>query len=55
MRIGGGGDERWLFILPAAGLLVVTLFLFGGPQRAFSVLEHTVYSAWSQASVFFRR
>jgi hypothetical protein len=55
MRVGGGGREQWMVILPIAGLFVLTTVLLGGPEDALSVLEHTFYSAWDAASVYFRR
>jgi len=55
MKIGGGGRESWMVVLPILGLVVLTAVLLGGPENALSSLEHTLYAAWDHAAVFFRR
>ncbi len=54
MRIGGGGNERWLVALPVCGLVFLTMVLLGGPGDALTALEQTFYAAWDRASIIFR-
>lgn len=54
MKIGGGGREQSLVVLPIVGLVILTTMLLGGPGDALTLLEHTLYSAWDRAAVFFR-
>jgi hypothetical protein len=54
MKIGGGGRESWMVVLPIVGLVVLTTMLLGGPGEALSVLEHTMYAAWDRAALWFR-
>lgn len=55
MRIGGGGRERWMAVVPLAGLVAVMTFLLGGPDQAFRAAELLVTNAAGWVSVFFRR
>ena len=55
MKIGGGGNERWIVVLPIVGLVVLSTMLLGGPGQALSVLEHTLYMAWDNAALVLRR
>lgn len=55
MKIGGGGREQWMVVLPVLGLLVLTTVLLGGPEDALSALEHTFYMALDRAALFLRR
>jgi hypothetical protein len=55
MKIGGGGREVWLVVVPIVGLVFLTTMLLGGPEDVLMTLEHTFYAAWDRAAVFFRR
>lgn len=55
MRIGGGGREQWMVLLPlcvAVGILTVFL---GGPDEALTTMEHLAYDAWDFLSTYLRR
>ena len=54
MKVGGGGREQWMVVLPIFGLVVLTTVLMGGPANALSALEHTLYAAWDHAALLFR-
>ncbi len=54
MRIGGGGREQWMVLLPlGVGVILVTIFL-GGPEEALTAMEHMAYDAWGIVSGLFR-
>ena len=55
MKIGGGGRETWMVLLPMSGLVLVVSLLLGGPEQALIAAEHLVYDTWTTVSVWFRR
>jgi hypothetical protein len=54
MRIGGGGREQWIVVLPVAGLVVLMTVFFGGPEPAFRAMESMFYDAAGVVSTLFR-
>lgn len=44
MRIGGGGREVWIVVVPVAVLAAFVVTLLGGPDRALIELERMFYS-----------
>lgn len=55
MKIGGGGRETWMMIIPLVVALGVSTVLLGGPDEALTTLEHMAYDAWDVVGVWLRR
>lgn len=54
MRIGGG-IERWMVLLPVAGLAVLVTVYVGGPDQALDSLERLAYDGWNRVVLMLRR
>ena len=54
MRIGGG-IERWMVLLPVAGLAVLVTVYVGGPDHALDSLERLAYDGWNRVVLMLRR
>ena len=54
MRIGGGGREQWMVLLPLAVVMIVVTIFLGGPEQALNTMEHMAYDAWDIVSGFVR-
>ena len=55
MRIGGGGREQWMVVIPLCGLAVLVIVLLGGPEEALRTMELMFYDAAVVVSTLFRR
>lgn len=55
MRIGGGGREARMMLIPLVVAIGVTTVLLGGPDEALTVLERMAYDAWDAVGVWLRR
>ena len=55
MRIGGTTRDSMMTLIPMSVAVVVTLYLFGGPEDALRTLERFGYDLWQAGSVWFRR
>jgi hypothetical protein len=54
-RIGGGGSEAWMMIVPiAVGAFLVTVVL-GGPRDTLYIMERLAYEALDLVQLSFRR
>lgn len=54
MRVGGG-NERWMVLLPVFVLTLLATVLLGGPANAMSVAERALYDAWGWIEIYLRR
>lgn len=54
MRIGGG-VEKWMIVLPMAGLAVLVTVYIGGPDQALDSLERLAYDGWQRLALLLRR
>ena len=43
MKIGGGGREQFMIILPLLVAAFMTTYALGGPERTFALLERMAY------------
>jgi hypothetical protein len=54
-RIGGGGNETWMVVVPVVvGLFIVTTVM-GGPMNTLNAVERLAYDAIDAVSLMLRR
>jgi hypothetical protein len=46
MKIGGGGREQFMVMLPLLVAAFMTVYALGGPDRTFALLERMTYQIW---------
>jgi hypothetical protein len=54
MKVGGGGSEKYMVMVPLFVGLVLSIYALGGPGRAFFLIEQFMLNAWESVRNFVR-
>jgi hypothetical protein len=46
VKVGGGGSERYMVIIPATIGFVIVVYALGGPNQTLIVLENMAQQGW---------
>ncbi len=54
MKVGGGGTEKFMIVVPLFVGFVLSIYALGGPGRALFLMEKFAEDAWQAVRNFIR-